>query len=64
MLPSRVQIKDVGIVLGHGSDAAEWKGRVLTEIAVALAASGALYPSELACIAGLAPPDFTMYVDV
>ena len=32
---------DVGVVIGHGADAGEWKGRALTELAVALAASGA-----------------------
>ena len=33
-------IKEIGVVLAH-SDAVEWKGRLLTELAVALAASGA-----------------------
>ena len=32
-------IRDVGVVLAH-SDVVEWKGRLLTELAVALAASG------------------------
>lgn len=35
-----VQVKEVGIVLGHGSNAADWNGKFLTELAAALAAEG------------------------
>lgn len=35
-----VQVKEVGIVLGHGSNAADWNGKLLTELAAALAAEG------------------------
>lgn len=34
------QIKDVGVVLAHGSQAATWKGKTLTAIASKLAAEG------------------------
>lgn len=34
--------KEVGIILGHGERADEWKGRFMTDIAVALARSGYL----------------------
>lgn len=33
-------MKDVGVILGHGLDATEWKGQLLTELAVALAQAG------------------------
>ncbi len=35
-----VQVKDVGVVLAHGNDASEWKGRLLTEVAGQLARAG------------------------
>lgn len=35
-----MQVKEVGIVLGHGSNAADWNGKFLTELAAALAAEG------------------------
>ena len=35
-----VQVKEVGIALGHGSNAADWNGKFLTELAAALAAEG------------------------
>ena len=35
-----MQVKEVGIVLGHGSNAADWKNKFLTELAAALAAEG------------------------
>lgn len=42
--PSRighhVQVKELGIVLGHGSNAADWSGKFFTELAAALAAEG------------------------
>ena len=31
----------MGVILGHGAVAAEWKNRLLTELAVALAKAGA-----------------------
>lgn len=36
------KVKEVGIVLGHGSNAAEWNGKFLTELAAALASQGYL----------------------
>lgn len=36
-----LQPKEVGIILGHGSTAAEWKGKFLTELASYLAGQGA-----------------------
>lgn len=36
------KVKEVGIILGHGSNAADWKGKFLTELAAALAAQGFL----------------------
>ena len=33
-------MKDLGIVLGHGSNAADWNGKFFTELAAALAAEG------------------------
>ncbi len=35
-----LQVKEVGIVLGHGSNAADWNGKFLTELAAALASQG------------------------
>ena len=35
------QVKETGIVLGHGNNASEWKGKLLTDIAVFLAMQGA-----------------------
>ena len=35
-----MQVKEVGIVLGHGSNAADWNGKFLTELTAALAAEG------------------------
>ncbi len=35
-----MQVKEVGIVLGHGSNAADWNGKFLTELAAALASQG------------------------
>ncbi len=35
-----LQVKEVGIVLGHGSNAGDWKGKFLTELAAALASEG------------------------
>lgn len=37
---SCVQVRDVGVVLAHGNDASEWKGRLLTEVASQLARAG------------------------
>lgn len=34
------KMRDVGIVLGHGDKAEDWKGPLLTEIAVTLAKAG------------------------
>lgn len=34
-------VKDVGVLLGHGDDATEWQGPLLTGLAVALAEAGA-----------------------
>lgn len=34
-------MKETGIILGHGSNASEWKGKLLTDIAVYLAMQGA-----------------------
>ncbi|KAL0033064.1 hypothetical protein WJX79_000781 [Trebouxia sp. C0005] len=36
------KVKEVGIVLGHGSNAADWNGKFLTELAAALASQGYL----------------------
>ena len=49
-------MRQTGIVLGHGCNASEWKGKLLTELAVILASQGACsklsMPSILAeCIA-------------
>jgi len=35
------ELKEVGIILAHGNDADEWRGKLLTELAVALAKQGA-----------------------
>jgi hypothetical protein len=37
------QVKDVGVLLGHGDDADEWQGPLLTGLAVALAEAGAAF---------------------
>ncbi|CAD7700200.1 unnamed protein product [Ostreobium quekettii] len=34
------KMKDVGVALGHGMNAAEWKGKLMTDISVALAKQG------------------------
>lgn len=36
------KVKELGIVLGHGSNAADWNGKFFTELAAALAAEGYL----------------------
>ncbi|KAL0025699.1 hypothetical protein WJX77_005331 [Trebouxia sp. C0004] len=36
------KVKEVGIILGHGSNAADWNGKFLTELAAALACQGYL----------------------
>lgn len=40
-LPYVTQIKGTGIILGHSNNASEWKGKLLTDIAVHLAMQGA-----------------------
>lgn len=35
-----MQVKELGVVIGHGSNAADWDGKFLTEVATALAAEG------------------------
>lgn len=40
-----IQVKEVGIVLGHGSNAADWNGKFLTELAAALASEGDIIAS-------------------
>ena len=35
-----MQVKELGVVIGHGSNAADWDGKFLTEIATALATEG------------------------
>ena len=40
-----LQVKEVGIVLGHGSNAADWNGKFLTELAAALASEGDMVAS-------------------
>ncbi len=41
-LPSEYpQVKELGIVIAHGSEASDWRGRLLAELAVSLARSGA-----------------------
>eukprot|EP00967_Tisochrysis_lutea_P095233 scaffold138758_cov17-Tisochrysis_lutea.AAC.1 len=37
-----MQTRDVGVVLAHGSQAATWKGKTMTQLATALAAAGYL----------------------
>ena len=39
-LSSLSQVRDIGVVLGHGAVAAEWRNRLQTELAVALAKEG------------------------
>lgn len=34
------QVASVGVVLGHGSNAADWKGRLATDLAITLASQG------------------------
>ncbi len=34
------RVRDVGVILGHGDDAEEWQGPLLTQTAVALAQAG------------------------
>lgn len=34
------QVKETGIVLGHGSNASDYKGKLLTDVAVHLASQG------------------------
>ena len=36
------ELKEVGVILAHGNDADEWRGKLLTELAVALAKQGML----------------------
>lgn len=36
-----VQVKEVGIVIGHGSNAVDWDSKFLTELAAGLATEGA-----------------------
>jgi hypothetical protein len=38
--PEGGKVKDVGIVLGHGENAEEWNGPLLSEVAVTLAKAG------------------------
>ncbi|KAF6256926.1 hypothetical protein COO60DRAFT_1702112 [Scenedesmus sp. NREL 46B-D3] len=38
--PEGGKVKDVGIVLGHGNDAEEWNGPLLSEVAATLAKAG------------------------
>jgi hypothetical protein len=40
--PEGGKVKDVGIVLGHGENAEEWDGQLLSEVAVTLAKAGEL----------------------
>jgi hypothetical protein len=39
-----LQIKETGIILAHGNNANEWKGKLLTDIAAHLAAQGGPFP--------------------
>ena len=48
-------VKEIGVVLAH-SDAVQWKGRLLTELAVALAASGGSAISRTVVILRPLPP--------
>jgi hypothetical protein len=38
--PEGGKVKDVGIVLGHGENAEEWNGPLLSKVAVTLAKAG------------------------
>ena len=53
------QVKELGIVLGHGSNAADWNGKFLTELAAALASEGDMIASGTSTMLHAAPSAFS-----